>query len=373
MPAPFNAFFKGVAVVRGGGAWAVGTKIPAGPSPSTAFIERWNGHAWRRSPIGTPGGTGAASTLAGVVAPAADLAFAVGAVDLGGVVTQTLIERWNGASWKRQASPNPGGDPGVSSLDAVAAASPSSAWAVGSYLTCSFCVPMFNQTLIEHWNGHAWRQVASPSPGPADSFLFGVSALSANDAWAVGATTDSAGFEQTLIEHWNGHAWRQVRSPNPGGPNRSNALFGVTAISRSDIWAVGTAVEGKTDDTLIERWNGTTWKQVRSPQGPAGNSGSFLYAVADGWAVGTYAKNGADQTLIERWNGVSWRRVTSPDPGGAAHPNLLTAVAARSASSAWATGYFATATAPDRPLSERWNGRSWTTVPNVHLSLAAVP
>jgi len=191
--------------------------------------------------------------------------------------------------------------------------------------------------------------------------------LSRDDAWAVGATTDSEGYEQTLIEHWNGAVWRQLRSPSPGGPLRSNVLFGVAALSRSDAWAVGTAVVGRTDDTLVEHWNGSTWSRVKSPEGPSGTAGSFLYAVvalspSSAWAVGTYARNGADQTLIERWNGARWKRVSSPAPGGPSHSSFLSAVAVRSASSAWAAGFFDTATHPGRTLTLYWNGRTWTRI-----------
>jgi hypothetical protein len=54
---------------------------------------------------------------------------------------------------------------------------------------------------------------ASTGPGRAASpiingELMAVAADSARDAWAVGAT--SSGL--TLIEHWNGHAWKQVSS-----------------------------------------------------------------------------------------------------------------------------------------------------------------
>jgi hypothetical protein len=365
----FNAYLRGIAVLPGGGAWAVGTNLPA-TSASKGIIEHWNGSAWKRSPFTNPGGAGAATSLSGVVALSRSSALAVGAVNLDGVTTETVVESWNGTAWKRMPSPNPGGSPGVSSLAAVAAVSPSQAWAVGSYLTCSFCVPAFNQTLIEHWNGHVWRQQRSPSPGTADSSLLGVTAVSGKNAWAVGSTTDSAGFAQTLIEHWNGTAWTRVRSPNPGGPARSNILFGVAAVSSSDVWAVGTAVQGPTDDTLIEHWDGSAWKQVPSPQGPAGSTGSFLYAVAAAsatrvWAVGTYARNGAEQTLIERWKGTSWARVAGTNPGGPLRTNLLSTVAVGSASSVWAAGFFDGAGVPDRTLTEHWNGQAWSTVPSI--------
>jgi hypothetical protein len=60
----------------------------------------------------------------------------------------TLIERWDGSSWKRQASPNPGGRYGQDYLSGVAATSPADAWAVGDYGS-----GLGGKTLIEHWDG----------------------------------------------------------------------------------------------------------------------------------------------------------------------------------------------------------------------------
>ncbi len=82
-------------------------------------------------------------------------------------------------------------------LLSVAATSRDNVWAVG-YLGL--------KTLILHWNGRVWRRLPSPSPGygaAANDGLAGVSASSANNAWAVGWTSQGAG---TLILHWDGHS-----------------------------------------------------------------------------------------------------------------------------------------------------------------------
>ena len=55
-------------------------------------------------------------------------------------------------------------------------------------------------TVIEHWNGRAWTLV----PSPAFGVLTGVAAASPSSAWAVGSW--SAG-PTAIIEHWNGTAW----------------------------------------------------------------------------------------------------------------------------------------------------------------------
>ena len=95
------------------------------------------------------------------------------------------------------------------------------------------------RTLIEHWNGTAWSVVPSPDPddsGYSDDFLTAVGALSPSAIWAVG-DYESRGRTKTLIVHWNGTTWNQVASPSPGSAD--NQLDGVWAVSANDVWAVG--------------------------------------------------------------------------------------------------------------------------------------
>src|SRR5262252_654169 len=91
------------------------------------------------------------------------------------------------------------------------------------------------RTLIEHWNGSAWRQQASPDPGPASSVLIGVDASAGTAPWAAGDFDNGHG-SQSLVLRWNGTRWAQVPSPNPHG---SSELEGVSAASASNAWAVG--------------------------------------------------------------------------------------------------------------------------------------
>lgn len=114
----------------------------------------------------------------------------------------------------------------------MAAVSRRNVRAVGSYDNGTF-----NQTLIEHWNGRRWKKASSPNPVGAD-VLRGVAATSASNAWAVGTHFNfAASAAQTLILHWNGRAWRQVANPHPGGS--LSILNGVAASSACNVWAVG--------------------------------------------------------------------------------------------------------------------------------------
>src|SRR5205807_1672764 len=128
------------------------------------------------------------------------------------------------------------------------------------------------------------------------NFLTAVAAVSPSDVWAVGYTEGSAsGVDVPLIEHYDGKSWRIVASPYPG-PSQYNALYAVTALSSSDVWAVGYANEnsrGQNGTALIEHWNGTQWKLVDNP---VAGYATDLYALApisstDIWAVGYIYNN----------------------------------------------------------------------------------
>jgi hypothetical protein len=67
-------------------------------------------------------------------------------------------------------------------------------------------------------------------PGSSNIF-FGV-AVSSCQAWAVGNYATGTGRLLTLIEHWNGTAWKQQPSLNPG--SSYNTLAGVAATSASN-------------------------------------------------------------------------------------------------------------------------------------------
>ena len=93
-----------------------------------------------------------------------------------------------------------------------------------------------------------WTSTLPPSPGAGDNEFFGVSALSACDVWAVGNyRTVSNGPLLSLAEHWNGTAWKQVSSPSPG---QVNELSGVATTSATDVWAVGFFTTGTLSQVL---------------------------------------------------------------------------------------------------------------------------
>ncbi len=303
--------------------------------------------------------------LSGVSALSPSNAWAVGGVVQSGA-EKTLIMHWNGRGWSRVASPNPDGARSAS-LDGVSADSSRDAWAVGSYVTRSGK----GRTLVLHWNGRTWRRVPSPDPGGASgSDLAAVSVLSRSRAWAVGGYFTRSGAQKTLVLRWNGDSWAKVASPSRGVPPFS-ALLSVSALSPSRAWAVGWSYFSTADEqkTLVLRWNGTAWAQEASPDpGPAGDifaplSGISAVSPSNAWAVGNYLIRSSIATLVLHWNGIRWAKVASPAPGrpnGTTSPTSeLDAVTARSRSNAWAVGDYSTSSGTLKTLILHWNGSRW--------------
>ncbi len=221
-----SSILNGVAATSASNAWAVGTS----GLENQALIEHWNGTTWTQVPSPILAG----SELESVTATSSSNAWAVGFYTVGST-GQALIEHWNGTTWTQVPSPstNPSSEPSL--LSGVSATSSSNAWAVGSYATSSG-----GATVIEHWNGTTWTQVPSPNPGgtTATDGLYGVASISSSNALAVGSSSPDETTTQTLVEHWNGTAWSQVASQSPGG-SETSSLAAVAATSSFDAGAVG--------------------------------------------------------------------------------------------------------------------------------------
>jgi hypothetical protein len=172
--------------------------------------------------------------------------------------------------------------------------------------------------------------------GSSDDELTSVTAISSTDVWAVG----SISAQKTLIENWNGTSWSIVSSPNSTDP--TNILNSISGDSANDIWAAGNHGNSSqyTGEGLVEHWNGSDWTIVTTP-----TSGQYLGAftgvaavsTSSATAVGFYDdSNGVKAPLVEQWNGSSWSVVTIPTPFS--DYSLLNAVSALSSTTFFSVG-----------------------------------
>lgn len=356
--------------------WAVGFYHDATTNFDQTLTEYFDGSQWTivPSPLYPTGASNVDSHLEAVSAITATDVWAIG-YSRTTSTSQGIIEHWDGNRWSLVPSP----DPTLSSFYGITAVADNDVWAVGSYFDNN--VSLY-RTLIEQWDGSAWKVVASPNasvnvhrlPQIAPSTrsganeLLGVTAVSANDVWAVG---DDSGVTLTL--HWDGSSWSIVTSPNVASV--MNYLTGVAAVSSGDVMAVG--YSGSTQ-TLAEHWNGTSWAIVSSGNVTGATAGYLRSITAVPgmnayWAVGNYASFGAipshmpisaaaptqfagsatAATLTEFWNGSQWRVISSFNPTGTSQAALY-GVAASSFGNVVAVGFWlSTAGGSDQTLAER--------------------
>ncbi|HET7511074.1 MAG TPA: fibronectin type III domain-containing protein [Solirubrobacterales bacterium] len=188
-----------------------------------------------------------------------------------------------------------------------------------------------------------------------------VSCFSATECTAVGIKEEGA---TAFAQRWNGTEWK---SQTPAKPTEAvkTAFTGVSCPSSSACFAVGryTKAAGKWL-TLIEAWNGSEWKVQTSPTNAEATQ-SFLEDISctsesECTAIGWYQNAGeASKTLALRWDGKEWSTQEIENP--ASNSIKLTSVSCASSTFCMATGYYYYESKfVYTPLSERWDGTSWT-------------
>jgi Putative Ig domain len=206
-----------------------------------------------------------------------------------------------------------------------------------------------------------WWTAPSSNPTSNDELL-GVSCVSSKVCTAVGYAVDESGNLATLIEKWNGSVWTTMPSPNPADTS-PDVLDAVSCASATRCMAVGQS----SSQTLVESWDGKTWSILPSPNPGTSNnlltgvscvnaiSGSSIRCVA----VGSDFQGGF-QTLVESWNGITWSVVPSPSIDSASNLMGISCIRFRNCTAVGA------ATEAGNPLTliEKWNGNSWSIVPS---------
>ena len=304
-----------------------------------------------------PAGARESNELFGVSAASSRGVWAVGVTLPSGGPARTLVERWQGRAWR--TVPSPDRLSGGTFLNAVVALSASDAWAVG--LSRSPGGPA--RTLILHWDGRRWAIAASPNAGPGGNFLVSVAAASARDVWAAGYR-DARGVYRSLVEHWDGDRWTVVRLPPLGGPG--NGLNAIDAGASDVVWAVGGSATARgPSQPLVLRLDGRSWSAVPAP---TSLHGATLNGVAAqgraAWVVGATRSGGGDRAFSLETDGRNWRAVAL-DPVTALSFDL-NAIWAAARGDVWAVG-----SSFDgrwyRPLVEHGSGGTWSSVPTPRI------
>ena len=343
---------------------------------SAPLIAYWDGNGWTQQTAPNPDGSGLLTTVA-AVSPTD--AWALGSSGYSTNPTaqwfNALAEHWNGSSWQQVAMPTPSGSSGLD-LYGAAVVSSSDIWAVGSW--ADFGPGDGPVPLIEHWNGLAWSIVPSPVlPQPVANHgaqLYGVTAVSANDVWAVGYI--GTGTHHNLILHWDGTSWTRVPGPHMGS---LESLSGVTALSATKIWAVGTTHVTVTGHTITVpfalRWNGKVWQRMPNIQGESllavTGSANSIWAVGSQrvgrYGLGSACSNCHGRTLIEHWNGRHWKSASAPTGYPESIRQPLTSIAMLPGNELWAVGYHEDEhSLQSQTLIEHYVNGSWSPVSSMN-------
>jgi hypothetical protein len=344
-PSATTNFLNAVAARTASDAWAVGQFQATGDDAGLQILaERWNGTSWQQVP--TPNIVQQDERLLGVSASGPSDAWAVGNTNrISFASHDALAAHWDGTAWTIAATPAAENGGRLASLYDVADLSPANAWAVGQGKDA--------RPLAEHWDGTTWSVVPVPVPtvpsgtGFANAVLSSISAVSPTDIWAVGTTTAIQGtsvVKFTLAEHYNGTAWSIVKTVNTTEPT---GLTDVTAISANNAWAVGNGFNNVHDTSasaankaVIEHWNGTSWSMVAAPSGLISIAAISAASATDIWAVGgrldTSGTNPVVVTVGLHWNGTAWSVVASPT--GSDPSTSVSGLSALPSGEVWAAG-----------------------------------
>jgi hypothetical protein len=299
---------------------AVGSKTDTS-GQQHMLAEGWNGTAWSSQTTPNPAGA-TGSSLARVSCTSSSACVAVGDYVERSGTQVTLAEGWNGTAWAIQTTPNPAGATS-SSLADVSCVSSTACTAVGNYVDSAG-----SETLAERWNGAVWTIQATPDP-PSDGgdVLAGVSCTSPSTCTAVGAAGVNADDQTPLAETWNGTTWTTQTTATPDGETDSN-LEAVSCASATSCTAVGGEADFSTTVTygmFAEHFDGSGWTVEPTPP-PSGAPGSSLLGVSCATtsacvAVGYYNDNEypevtGDTPIAESWNGSTWStQLPSTVPG----------------------------------------------------------
>ncbi len=234
-----QSVLTGIAAIRGSDAWTLGSG-DTGQPPILGIVEHWNGKSWRRIalPLGVAADWDAANPI--VVAAGATSDSNLWAFSL---VSATYLRK-DGTTRSTGTLP----EPSSGSPDPIVTVVRSSTdvWALGGSTYRSSVLPY-----AAHLDGTSWSVVPVPGAGP----IVGVSALSANDIWAVIGDSELAlGTTKSSIVHWNGTTWKTVKlsSRLPGIPSS------ILALSDHNVWIGGGRRNSKHGlSEYVAQWTGS--------------------------------------------------------------------------------------------------------------------
>jgi hypothetical protein len=292
--------------------------LGAADSGGRPLAEAWDGTRWQAPRIPVPtGAVDSGFVGVGCAPPPASLDFcmAVGQFETRKGRGVAFAESWNGTAWTERAVPIPH-VADESALAAVTCISPTFCVAVGHY---TYEAQIFNgaTSLIEIWNGSAWRLERSDDPqASSDTELAGISCALRDWCMAVGYQSLKDGDYATFAERRVGGAWHSMSTPNPPGAHVSK-LADVACPANDRCMSVGERGTSTGYVPLAERWDGSRWR-IDATHDPSGTTSSTLIgvdcaSVSECLAAGAYRPRSlVEAGFVSTWNGAAWSLAANP-------------------------------------------------------------
>jgi hypothetical protein len=176
------------------------------------------------------------------------------------------------------------------------------------------------------WDGRGWVDAGLPKDA-LNAETTGVAGVAADDVWVLGERYSRPGpgrpccnssTETAAALHWDGVGWEDVELPSADDDLR---LEDVTAVSADEAWAVGYRFRGRDGDSpVVLHWDGQAWSEQPLP-----DIRSRLHRVVqingEVWAIGDSMAD--HDMLVLRHDGTSWRRIPATPSGEAANAGVL--------------------------------------------------
>ncbi|MBS0189796.1 MAG: immunoglobulin domain-containing protein [Phycisphaerales bacterium] len=354
-------------------------------SVTVANLALWDGVQWTNlggGVSGTQHGTTAVNALA--VMPNGDLVVggAFDAVGQGpGQIAAPCIARYDGTTWRGFAQGLPQNSSSVTSLTIRAG---------GDLVALGGTFVNGNSTTVGPlacWNDAApplWTNFGQPVPLPVMESPRTVYALSGGDLVLAGVQGTAPGASAAWRWKASTGAWENFGA-GVGGTSPLNQVFAVLEIANGDIVLAGNFTSANNVSVnSIARWNGSQFfaygTGIRWPSQPFQLAVRSLAQMPGGDIVagGNFDPNDPGGQRITRWNGASWTRL----PNGAQATvfallrapgdELIIAGAYTSAGGSFSNKYIARFTDLPSPWVAR-NPLAQSVAPGQTVSLSATP
>ncbi|GEM_PF-3581345 len=381
-PAGRELSLSRVTCAGAGACFAAGQLLNTTTFASQPEILRLRGQKWtaQKLPIG------AGQYLEDISCGSSHLCFAVGLTEASGGSSRNLVLRWSGSKWSKVSVSNPGTSQPSDALLSIACSHSGPCVTLGQSVADrgSGQASLFGFKVFQgRWIPvSVSRPGTAGYPEPT-----GIACPASSLCLAVGlgaqGSPSAPPVSGVFSLRWQGGSSWSVTQIDVTMQTAAR-LDGIACPGKKSCLAVGYYRDLVRDvvQPLALRWNGSHWTNQSLPyviaynqfQEPAGGgllNGMGCSSASECWAVGhQFNSSGVPQTLILRWNGSSWRAVASPDPGfpsepGSLIPYELTAAACAGPADCWAVGVGYQRTPEsiqENPLAIHWNGSSWAVV-----------